>query len=437
MRKSWLIAAALALAGAANQAGAQAPDPTCHVGVYRVAGGGLLDVGRTNDGLRWRLLDGETGRLVREKDGLKSYIGWTKTAAADAPDLGACDDDIAFRGQPGKRIALRVVDTTFEGADGVKLAGRLVLPPGDAAVPVSVLIHGSEDTSAREFQFEQRAWPANGVGVFVYDKRGTGGSAGKYTQDFHVLAKDAAAAVQTARNLAGGRAARVGVDGASQGGWVGPLIATLTPVDFVIARYGMLESPLAEDRGEVMLGLTERGHGPDVLRKADEVVDAAHNVMASRFKEGWDQLAAVKAKYGQEPWFKDVQGEFTGELFRYPPAVVKMVGPSRDKGTTWRHDPMPVIRAVNVPVLWILASEDREAPVVETRARLLTLATEGRDVTAIEFPGADHGIRQFTQTPAGRQYTRYADGYYQAVLDFTRHGALPKKAYGESRRLTP
>lgn len=437
MRKTWLIAATVVLGALSGAASAQAPELACHIGVYRLADGSLVDLGRTSDGLRWRRMDGETGRLVPEKDGMKSYVGWTKDPVSGAPDLGACDDEITFRGQSGKRVALQVIDTTFEGAQGVKLAGRLVLPVGDSAVPVSVLIHGSEDTSAREFQFEQRAWPAHGVGVFVYDKRGTGGSEGKYTQDFHVLAQDAAAAARTARKLAGPRLARIGYDGASQGGWIGPLAANLEKVDYVIARYGMLESPLAEDRGEVMLGLTEKGYGPDVLKKADEVVDATHKVMASRFQDGWDEIAAVKAKYGGETWFKDVVGEFSGEMLKHPPAAIKLIGPTRDKGTTWSHDPMPVIRSVTVPVLWILAAEDREAPVPETRARLIALAAEGRPVTAIEFPATDHGIRQFTPGENPRRYTRYADGYYRAVLDFTRGGNLPRQAYGDAKRLTP
>jgi hypothetical protein len=38
--------------------------------------------------------------------------------------------------------------------------------------------------------------PAEKVGVFVYDKRGTGGSDGKYTQDFDTLADDAVAAMR-------------------------------------------------------------------------------------------------------------------------------------------------------------------------------------------------------------------------------------------------
>lgn len=437
MRKTWLLAAIVALGGLSGAANAQAPDLACHIGVYRLADGSLLDLGRTDGGLRWRRMDGETGRLLPEKDGLKAYVGWTKEAASAAPDLGACDDQITFRGQTGARVALQVIDTTFEGANGTKLAGRLVLPPGDAAAPVSVMIHGSEDTSAREFQFEQRAWPANGVGVFVYDKRGTGGSEGKYTQDFHVLAQDAAAAARTVRKLAGQRLSRIGFDGASQGGWIGPLAANLEKVDYVIARYGMLESPLAEDRGEVMLGLTEKGHGADVLKKADEVVLATHKVMASRFQDGWDEIATVKAKYGAEPWFKDVEGEFSGEMLKHPPAAIKLIGPQRDKGTTWSHDPMPVIRSVTVPVLWILASEDREAPVAETRARLVALAGEGRRVTAIEFPATDHGIRQFTVGESPRRFIRYADGYYRAILDFTRQGALPQQTYGTAKRLTP
>ena len=41
-----------------------------------------------------------------------------------------------------------------------------------------VLVHGAEHDSARKYYFLQRLFPAEGVGVFVYDKRGTGGSPG-------------------------------------------------------------------------------------------------------------------------------------------------------------------------------------------------------------------------------------------------------------------
>jgi pimeloyl-ACP methyl ester carboxylesterase len=63
-----------------------------------------------------------------------------------------------------------------------------------------VLIHGSEDDSAIRFHQLQRLLPAEGVGVFVYDKRGTGFSGGTYTQDFDLLAGDAVVAMRYAQD---------------------------------------------------------------------------------------------------------------------------------------------------------------------------------------------------------------------------------------------
>ena len=80
----------------------------------------------------------------------------------------------------------------------------------------------------------------------MYDKRGTGKSTGTFTHDYHLLAADAAAAVQEARRLAGSRAGKTGMHGSSQGGWVAPLAAELTPVDFVIVAFGLAVSPFDE-----------------------------------------------------------------------------------------------------------------------------------------------------------------------------------------------
>lgn len=90
-------------------------------------------------------------------------------------------------------------------------------------MPIVVLLHGAEADSAVRFNSLQRRFPAAGIGAFVYDKRGTGSSTGEYTQDFQILARDAVAAMREARRLAGDRAARIGYQGPSQGGWVAPL----------------------------------------------------------------------------------------------------------------------------------------------------------------------------------------------------------------------
>ena len=435
--KKWIaIAAALGLAQTATAAQAAEPPGACHVGVYRLVDGALVDVAPTKDAMRWRLMNGRSGELKPgAAGGFASTLGWTGRPDGVQVAFGACEEGrIVFAGQAGQKLKFKTIETTFMG-DGVKLAGRLVLPDGDAPVPVSILVHGSEDYSGRERYFEQRAWPAQGVGIFVYDKRGTGASEGKYTQDFRVLSRDAVAAVKEARRLAGARAGRIGLDGGSQGGWIAPLAASQTPVDYVIVRFGMAESALAEDRSEVLLGLKEKGYGEDVLAKARKLTDVTGKIMVTRFEQGWDELDALRKAHGEEPWFKDVEGEYSGEIVHHTRAEAVEIGRKADVGTSWDYEPLPVLQKLNTPMLWILAGSDREAPVEETRRRLLALAKAGRPITVIEFPRTDHGILEFETAADGeRTPTRYADGYFRADVDYAKTGTLPGR-YGAALRL--
>lgn len=411
----------------------------CHVGAYRLADGAIVDIAPVSDphGLRWRLPDGRTGRLAQAGDGAwTSTLGWTDRADGVSVSFGECGaGSITYDGREGERLVFDVADTAFEGA-GVTLAGRLVLPPGDGPVPIVVEVHGSEHYSARVFNTRQRMFPARGIGVFVYDKRGTGGSQGRYTQDFEVLSDDAVAALREARRLAGARAGRVGFGGGSQAGWVAPLAASKAEVDFVAIGYGLADSPLAEDRDEVMRELRAAGHGPEVLARAREVTDATGEVMASGFKHGFEQLDAVREKYEGEPWWQDLGGEFTGELVQYPEVALRLVGPMRDQGTSWRYDTMPTLRGLQAPLLWVLAGADSEAPPEETRRRLLALADEGRPITVVEFPGTDHGIVEFETAADGtRIETREADGYFRLLVDWISDGRLDDARYGKAKLL--
>ncbi|BDU18443.1 alpha/beta hydrolase family protein [Lysobacter auxotrophicus] len=416
------------------------PRMACHVGVYRLDDGRLVDIAPMSEpGLRWRAMDGRTGKIVQDAAGNWSgTVGWSDHADKTPVSLGTCEKPaMTFEGQRGTKLEFEAVETRFQG-NGETLAGRLVMPPGDGPVPIAVMVHGSEGYSARTFNAFQRIFPAQGIGVFVYDKRGSGDSTGRYTQDFHLLADDAAAALKEARRLAGKRAGRVGFSGGSQAGWIEPLAAQRSDPDFVAVSYGLADSPLAEDRDQVQLDLIKAGFSGDALAKAREVTDATGEVIASGFKDGYDRLEALKAKYGKEPWWGAMQGEFTGDIVRHSPTMLRLVGPFHDEGTTWRHDPMPPLRAVKVPLLWILAGADKEAPPEETRRRLLSVAKTNPNVEVVEFPGTDHGIIEFETAADGeRTSLRYADGYYAMLVDWIRDGALKPVAYGNAERLAP
>jgi pimeloyl-ACP methyl ester carboxylesterase len=406
----------------------------CLIGTYQLQDGTDVDIGATEDPhLRWRRPDGTTGELTKESDGSwTSTLGWTKRPDGKRVSFSDCArGEINFDGVKGKRIAFEVTETKFQGA-GVSLAGRLVMPKGSSRVPIVVLIHGSEHDSARDFYALQRQFPAEGIGAFVYDKRGTGASTGRYTQDYLLLADDAIAAVHEAKRLARGRAGRIGYQAGSQGGWVAPLAAKIQPVDFIIVGFGLAVSPLDEDREAIALDVTRHGYGADVMAKAMEVADATAAILLSDFREGYDRLDAIRARYGNEPWFKYIHGDITFALLGMSEAQLREQGPEFLPHVPAQYDPMPVLSNLDVPQLWILAADDTDAPSAETVHRLRALAAEGKPIVTAVFPHTDHGIYEYeTKADGTRMSTRNPDGYFVMMLDFIRTGRLGK-SYGTS-----
>jgi uncharacterized protein len=316
-------------------------------------------------------------------------------------------------------------EALFEGRSGAKLSGRLVLPKGNEQIPIVVLVHGAERDSAREWNALQRMLPAENVGAFVYDKRGTGGSEGKYTQHFDTLADDAVAAMREAKRIAGTRCARVGYQGGSQGGWVAPLAATRAPVDFVIVSFGLAVSIIDEDQEEVALEMRLKGHTEQEISKALEVASAAEALFESGFTKGFERFDSVRAKYRNEPWYKDLHGNYTHFILTYTAAEIREKGKDFMFGTPFRYDPMPTLRAVKTPQLWILGEDDLEAPSAETSRRIKTLIAEGKPITLALFPHAEHGLTEYEVAPDGnRVSTRYAPGYFAMMRDFARDGQL-------------
>ena len=414
--------------------GATGVSQSCVVGSYRLRDGTDVDIGASDaTHLRWRRRDGTTGALAQAADGtFTGTLGFTGRPDGKRVSFSDCRaGEITFDGVAGRRIAFDVHETTFRGT-GVDLAGRLVLPAGGGVVPIVVLVHGSERTSARDFYALQRLFPSDGVGVFVYDKRGTGGSGGTYTHDLLLLAEDAIAAVHEARRLAGPRAGRTGYLGMSQGGWVAPLAATLERVDFVEVAYGLAVSPLDEDREAIALDLTRRGFGAEAVGEAMEIADASAAIIRSGFREGYDRLDAVRARLASKPWFHWVHGNVTFALLATPPAEMREQGPALLAGVSLDYDPMPVLRNLATPQLWVLGEDDLDAPSAETARRLHALAADGHPVTTAVFPHAEHGLFEYETAPDGtRLSTRNPEGYFTMLRDFIRGGTLAGR-YGAS-----
>ena len=354
----------------------------------------------------------------------------------------ACDADVATVTLPDGtarqwlRSSTRETDVTFVSA-ATKLAGRLIEPPGavDPKRPLVVLVHGSEKTPAIGSVYAYML-AAQGVSVFVYDKRGTGASEGDYTQNFELLADDAAAAMRQARQMAAGRFGRAGYFGGSQGGWVAPLAATRSSADFVAVGFGLVVSPIEEDREQLLDEAYHMKLNAKDLKKVERLSRATATLVRSHFASGYDELARVRSEIGEAPWAASIDGEYSGDMLRMSDADLRRIGRARfdNLELIWDYDAAATLQRLKVPLLWVLAGDDREAPIAATRSILSKLIAGGKQIDAYLFPNTDHGMVEFRSNADGsRTPTRITDGYLKLLADWIKGNLYG--SYGRGQKI--
>jgi dienelactone hydrolase len=208
--------------------------------------------------------------------------------------------------------------------------------------------------------------------VLAYDKRGIGQSGGAYPGEsptdvaIDLLARDATAAARFLAAQPEVDPRRVGLAGHSQAGWIAPLAASREQA----IRFLVLFSAPAVTAGESDLYQDLTGQGEQAARMSDAAVDA--------------------------------------EVVRRGPSGI---------------DPMPAVRALTIPALWLYGGRDRHIPARLSEQRLAPLAAEtGRDFTVRDFPGANHALVETTTglTSEMLRSQTYAPGLFTVLGDWLR-----------------
>lgn len=361
-------------------------------------------------------------------------------STADAESPVACADDAVTvrageRSARWPRLGMTETDATFDSV-GTRLAGRLIEPASrDPRRPLVVMVHGSERTPSLRNPYAY-ALAAQGIAVFTYDKRGTGESGGDYTQNFELLADDAAAALAQARRMAQGRFGRAGYFGGSQGGWVAPLAVTRSPADFVAVGFGLVASPIDEDRDQMLSEARALRLGAAEMAQINRLSQVTARLVTSHFSEGFEALEALRREFRDASWVARIDGEYSGAMLRLSDVDLRRIGRARfdNLELIWDYDSVAALRRLNVPLLWVLAGEDREAPIEGTRRALTGLIAEGKRIDLYLFPDTDHGMVEFTTEPDGsRRVTRITDGYLRLLGDWVK-GEM-RGSYGRGERL--
>jgi uncharacterized protein len=223
-------------------------------------------------------------------------------------------------------------------SEGAVLAGTLHLPLAPGPYPAVVFHFGSTEWTRAPFDGTGiPLWVAHGIAVLSYDKRGVGESQGtccpwKDPDYFPLLANDLVTAARMIRTLADIDAARVGLFGFSQGGWVVPTAA-------------------AAATGEI--AFTIIGSGP--------AVPLSEELLYSGLT-GDDQCTPT--------------GLSEDEIER-----------RLDEATPSGFDPAPYLERMEAPGLWVYGDRDTSIPVNRSIANLERIASDfGKDFTIVVLP---------------------------------------------------
>lgn len=298
-------------------------------------------------------------------------------------------------------------------SDGITLAATLVWPDGPGRHPACVVTHGSEPANRKSpfYQRLARRFAENGIAALIYDKRGVGESTGTYVEapDLRVPAGDVLACIAALKQQAEIDPARLGVWGISQGGWVGPLAASMSSdIRFVIAVSGPGVSPLEQNLYDKANRLRSRGLSEEIVDEVTRIRRLVWTYM--RDGGGKDEAFAAWRAAKDEEWFSGIEWN--------PPLVERSIAARHPLlehfAVHSRYEPFPILASLEIPLLAIFGEADTIVPVEKSVAEFRRAFEKGgnrNNLTVKVFPRADHGIRVFTGS--GRDY---ADGYWEQTL---------------------
>jgi dienelactone hydrolase len=326
------------------------------------------------------------------------------------------------------KLKLTETEIAFQN-EGLTLYGRLVMPQGQGKFPAVVIVQGSDTQSAIDTYEEPYLFASQGIACFVYDKRGTGRSqdisaevALRTTPSFPLLASDLVAAVDTLSQLKNIDGNKIGLSGYSQGGWIAPLAAASSnKVKFVVVNYGLAMSVAEEAWQETPMKLADRGiSDKKSLAELSDVDGALHQEVKNDFKEGWyDRIAAKIDLYKGRPWLdsmRHIPTTWLGFFLNVPKESALQMAPPMMRTIQPFYDPMVTLQKLNIPMYWLIAGEDIEAPPQLTIERIKKLKANGKPFDLKIYPNTDHGILLFKKEAGKKRvYTNYAKTYCSDV----------------------
>lgn len=264
---------------------------------------------------------------------------------------------------------------------GVSLNGTLYIPRANKPVPAIVVLHSASSPTRDEVLYRHliEMLPPLGIGVFLYDRRGSGQSGGDLsTSDYSVLADDAIAAQQMLAKDPRINRRRIGFWGLSQGGWLALLAATRSSsTAFAVSISAPLTPPDVQMNFAVANILRIRGFSEEDVAQAIAARTAIDDFMRGRRDRASTQ--AILDQAARCPWFE------------YSYLAPTFSDPTESRwAKEIRHDPLETIARVKCLALILFGTDDPWIPVQNSVERFRARMTRHHNLTMHIVKGANH-----------------------------------------------
>lgn len=250
-------------------------------------------------------------------------------------------------------------------SNGVVLKGTLEIPAGNAPHPLMVFVHGSGRVTRSAYQSYYSEFYPNGYAIFRYDKRGVGESGGVYmevpafnsNEILTLLAVDANSAIQLLKKHQHIDSTQIILIGASQAGWIIPYAASLSEN---VAFNVLISGPT------VTVGIE------NYYSSLTDNTNLSDSEISEKLKQ-----------------YNGVQG----------------------------FDPVPSLKKINQPSLWLLGGKDRSIPTKESIEILNQIIGDEKKPFDIKFyPDANHGL--INSTGNREQYLDFISEWLQNKIKY-------------------
>lgn len=336
-------------------------------------------------------------------------------------------------------IGLFLLSARFKGSvenvtfsSDIELEGVLIKPKTQGPHPVVLLLHGAggnhQPYDKLYFKYHANAFVQEGFAVLVYSKRGSGKS-----EDFNYkyftyqeLLNDAQAAIDYIKSRGDLDQKNIGVMGLSESGWFSPELVYNNPeIRFLLNR---VSSPFS------VTETLEHEIKSDALSEGFTISDVEHTILPIS-KEIWtyyidvsqaklpalgeardkinDQLSALNQDTYFGRWFTSPKlGDYDPKLYA-----------SRAK--RYAYDPMPFFKKLQVPMLYVLAGEDKNIPTKKVVSFLnKEKEISNRDITIKLYEKASHYLYKYGLEDGPYEGWMYYDDYLETLTSWSKDQIL-------------